>query len=118
MMVAIAILGIALGGLYEAAGGATRNVRADERYAYAVELARSVLAEHGQIPVEGVDKAGETEGGFLWQVASRPASIDRGGLREGTLQEIEVTVAWADGYRDRRVRLQSVVEGYVPRGRF
>jgi len=34
-MVAISILGIALGGLYSAASGATRNVRADERYAFA-----------------------------------------------------------------------------------
>ena len=42
-MVAISILGIALGGLYSAASGATRNVRADERYAFAVELGRSLM---------------------------------------------------------------------------
>ena len=62
-MVAIAILGIALGGLYSAASGATRNVRADERYAYAVELGRSLLADHNQIPRSGVRDSGVTAGG-------------------------------------------------------
>ena len=42
MVVAIAILALALAALYQAAGGATRNVRSDEKYAYGVELARSL----------------------------------------------------------------------------
>lgn len=111
MMVAIAILGIALGGLYQAASGATRNVRADERYAFAVELARSIMADNSQIPRSGVNREGLTAGGFKWSVVSRPAPTGRSGLLPGTLQEIEVEVSWADGLRDRRVQLASVVEG-------
>ena len=42
MIVAMAILGLALGALYQAASGATRNVRSDEKYAYGVELARTL----------------------------------------------------------------------------
>ena len=44
MVVAISILGLTLGALYQAVSGATRNVRTDEKYAYGVELARSLLA--------------------------------------------------------------------------
>ena len=44
VLVAITILALALAVLYQAASGATRNVRSDEKYAYGVELARSLLA--------------------------------------------------------------------------
>lgn len=111
MMVAIAVLGIALSSLYSAASGATRNVRADERYAYAVELGRSLLAQHSPAPSSGLDASGITEGGFKWSVIARPAQTGRSGLEPGALQEIEVVVSWADGLRDRRIQLDSVVEG-------
>jgi len=114
MMVAMAILGVALGGLYEAASSATRSVRADERYAYAVELARSLLANNSHVPYAGVSDQGVTEGGFTWQVSSQPAQTGRSDLQIGLLQSISVTVSWADGLRDRRVRLESVVEGIPP----
>tara|TARA_Y100000385_G_C12776703_1_gene501688 strand:- start:210 stop:632 length:423 start_codon:yes stop_codon:yes gene_type:complete len=110
-MVAISILGMALGGLYSAASGATRNVRADERYAFAVELGRSLLADNVQVPRSGMNNAGVTAGGFKWTVAARPAPLGRSGLDQGALQEIEVIVRWADGLRDRSIRLDSVVEG-------
>ena len=110
-MVAISILGIALGGLYSAASGATRNVRADERYAFAVELGRSLLADNNQVPKLGMSSKGVTAGGFKWSVTTRPAPLGRSGLSEGALQEIEVVVSWADGQRDRKIQLDSVVEG-------
>lgn len=118
MMVAIAILGIALGGLYQATSAATRNVRADERYAYAVELARSLVTEHVRVPMEGVSRAGVTDGGFRWSVAASPADIGRAGLQAGTLQNLVVEVSWGDGTRDRRVQLHTVVEGYNAGGGF
>ena len=112
-MVAIAMLGLALGALYSAASGATRNVRAQERYAYAVELGRSLLADHIQVPRAGLSQSGVTEGGFRWSVTSRPAATGRSGLEPGALQDIEIVISWADGLRDRRIRLDSVVEGIV-----
>src|SRR5690606_40398158 len=45
-LVAMVILALSLGALYQAAAGATRNVRVDERYTYAVQIAQSLLAEH------------------------------------------------------------------------
>ena len=110
-MVAISILGIALGGLYSAASGATRNVRADERYAFAVELGRSLLADNVQVPRTGMSDNGVTAGGFKWSVSTSPAALGRSGLGEGALQEIAIVVSWADGLRDRKIQLHSVVEG-------
>lgn len=109
---AISILALALASLYQAAGGATRNVRTDEKYAYAVELAQSVLANNGMVPVSGVSAHGETEGGFQWRVQSSPVDLRRTSLPAGSLQEIEVVVAWADGRKQRQVVLNSVVEGF------
>lgn len=111
MVVAIAILGLALGALYQAAGGATRNVRIDEKYAYGVELARSLLAAHTPAPAQGVSQRGETEGGFAWRVDTRPINLERTSLASASLQEIEVGVSWVDGGKRREVVLDSVVEG-------
>ena len=114
MVVAIAILGLALGALYQAAAGATRNVRIDEKYAYGVELARSLLAANSPAPAQGVSQSGETEGGFAWRVATRPINLERTSLAGVSLQEIEVGVSWVDGGKRREVVLASVVEGLRP----
>ena len=111
LMVAITILALALGALYRAAGGATRNVRTDEKYAYSVELARSLLAENAMVPVSGVSARGETAGGFQWRVDTHPVNFQRTSLPVGSLHEIEVGVAWVDGSKRREVVLNSVVEG-------
>lgn len=111
MVVAIAILGMSLGALYQAVGGATRNVRTDERYAYGVELARSLLANSAVVPAAGLEAAGETQGGFAWQVTTSPVDISASSLPAGALQQIQVTVAWEDGRKRREVVLHSVVGG-------
>ncbi|MEP6389142.1 MAG: prepilin-type N-terminal cleavage/methylation domain-containing protein [Halioglobus sp.] len=113
MVVAIAILGLALGALYQAAGGATRNVRTDERYAYATELAQSLLANHTRVPAQGVSERGETAGGFVWEVVTRPVEGREGRERRAStaLHEIQVIVAWSEGLRSPEVVLNSVVEG-------
>ena len=114
MVVAIAILALALGALYQAASGATRNVRADEKYAYGVELARSLLAANARVPADGVSDSGETEGGFSWRVSTRPVDLQRTSMAAVSLHEIEVGVSWEDGGRLREVVLNSVVEGILP----
>jgi general secretion pathway protein I len=111
MMVAISILALALAALYQAASGATRNVRTDEKYAYSVELARSLLAENAMVPVSGVSARGETAGGFQWRVDTHAVILQRTSLPVGSLHEIEVGVSWIDGSKRREVVLNSVVEG-------
>jgi general secretion pathway protein I len=111
MMVAIAILALALGSLYQAASGATRNVRAGERYAYGVELARSLLANNVIVPERGLNSSGETSAGYSWHVVSTPRQGGRNNRIESQLQDLEVSVSWFDGSKKRSVVLHSVVEG-------
>jgi general secretion pathway protein I len=111
MLVAISILGLSLGALYQATGGATRNVRIDEKYAYGVELARSVLANNAMVPQAGVRRQGETDGGFSWSVEARPRNGQRNANRDSGLLYIEVVVSWFDAGKRREVVLNSVVEG-------
>ncbi len=111
MVVAMAILALSLGALYRAAGGATKAVAVDERYAYAVELARSVLANNAYVPEGGVNESGKTSGGFNWQVSAAPRVSATEGLPEGALQNITVTVSWRDGRKTREVKLLSIAEG-------
>ena len=110
MLVAISILGLALGVLYQGVSGAARNMRGDERYAYGVELARSLLADNAVISRAGVNSSGETSGGFRWQVRSAPLGAQPGRVTAESLHALEASVAWDDGSRRRRVVLHSVVE--------
>ena len=112
MMVAISILSLALGSLYQAASGATRNVRTSERYAYGVELARSLLADNGVVPAGGTQKAGKTDGGYDWRVETRPINLARTDMGSTKLHEIEIGVAWFDGSKRREIVLNSVVPGH------
>ena len=112
MVVAVAILGFSLGALYQSVAGATRIVRIDEKYAYSVELARSLLAANAAVPLAGMNKSGETSGGFSWLVQASPIAMPEGSaLQGGLLQQIEVSVSWNDGDKTRVVALQSVVAG-------
>lgn len=112
MVVAVAILGISLGALYQAAGGATRTVAIDEKTAYAVELARSLLANHAIVPLGGMEESGETGGRFQWSVSAVPIELEEESpLAAGLLQHVNVVVRWNDAGRERKIALESVVAG-------
>ena len=111
MVVAISILALSLSVMYQAVSGATRNARTDERHAYAVELARSLLARHTVIARSGVNRQGETAGGFAWAVASQSLPPRSALPDPGTLQQLEIVVSWRDGSKRREVMLNSIVEG-------
>ena len=112
MMVAISILALSLGAIYQSTSGATRNVRVDEKYAYSVELARSLLADNAMVPASGLRSRGETEGGFSWQIVAQPIGGQRKMDAGGVLMDIEVVVSWVDGMKQHQVALYSVVEGF------
>jgi len=77
-----------------------------------VELARSLLAVNSQVSLEGMNRAGETEGEFQWRVVARPVNLEENlRMPSGRLQALAVTVSWRDGGRRRSVTLDSVVAG-------
>ena len=116
MVVAVAILGMSLAALYRAAGGATRIVGIDEKTAYGVELARSLVANHAVVSIDGMSETGETGGGFTWSVVAQPAVLaEESPLTEGILQHLRVVVTWSDAGKEREVALESVVAGQETR---
>ena len=58
MLVALVVLSLSLGALYQAAMGATRNVRVAAEYVDAVMLAESMLADHSYVVAENYAASG------------------------------------------------------------
>jgi len=109
MIVALAILGIAMGALYQAVGGASRIVQTGERYAYAVSIAESLLAEHSQVSDGGIELSGETGGDYHWTVVASPLP-DNSNPPVASLMDIRIVVSWGE-YNPRTFELRSVVAG-------
>lgn len=109
MVVAMAILGISLGVLYQAVGGASRIVQTSERYAYAVTIAESLLADNAVVPDVGLALSGETGGDYRWSVDAKPVSSDDD-LQPVQLMAIRIEVVWGDA-KIGRYELNSIVAG-------
>ncbi|WP_020208130.1 type IV pilus modification PilV family protein [Gilvimarinus chinensis] len=104
MVVAVAILGISLGMLYQAAGGAVRGVSAAEDHSYAIIMAQSLLAAHSSVPPDGLSGKGQTDDGFSWELSTRP--VLRADGQEVQLKYLDVWVRWG---RNKEVHLPTVV---------
>jgi general secretion pathway protein I len=118
-LVAMVILALSLGALYQAAAGATRNVRVDERYTYAVQIAQSLLAEHPFVQPDGISVSGEM-GDFQWRLSSSvyAAGVQAAapGVEAATLPVLHQLVAlvrW-EGVDGREVSLTTLVPEWVP----
>ena len=107
MLVALVILSISLGMLYQAVAGATRSVRIDRDYNHAVILAESVLANYQVLPAGGVQDEGEAEG-YRWSVQSEPLDEDIETAAYLGLYQLDVVVTWGDP-GGRQVALTTIV---------
>lgn len=99
MLVALVILSISLGVLYQAATGATRNVRVAAEYTDAVILAESMLADQSYVTQENYSASGQFQA-FQWSLSSWPVPYDDGldpeerGITADPLQFLQVVVSW------------------------
>ncbi len=111
MLVSIVLLAMSLGALYHAVGGAMRAVGTDEKYVYAVELARSLVALNTLVEPDSTQQ-GETEGGFIWEVRAQSIQTESNkALPAKQLQGLRVQVQWSDTGKKRSIVLESVVAG-------
>jgi general secretion pathway protein I len=114
MLVAMVVLSLSLGVLYQAAIGATRNVRVAAEYTEAVMLAESMLADNSYITDEAYSNAGRF-GQYDWVVNSWPAPLDDGlspkerGMAPQALQHLQVVVSWPGRNTPRTLDLLTVV---------
>jgi len=115
MLVALVVLSLSLGVLYQAATGATRNVRIAAEYTDAVMLAESMLVEHSHVTEENLSVSGQFKI-FQWTVSSWPALYDDGrnpekhAVAATPLQYLQVVVSWPGrGGAAREIDLMTVV---------
>lgn len=115
MMVAMVVISLSLGVLYQAVTGATRNVDVAGEYLEATMLAESLLNEFA-LPLEtDLAQAGAFQS-YSWSVMTLPAPLAQGNLAaeaEGftptPLRLVSVVVSWPGGAADRQVQLSTVV---------
>ena len=114
MLVALVVLSLSLGALYQAATGATRNVRVAAEYVDAVMLAESMLADHSYVSEENYSASGSF-GDYVWRVRSWPADYEDGlqpeqrAVAPAELQYLEVVVSWPGRNAPRNLDLLTVV---------
>jgi general secretion pathway protein I len=76
IIVALAILAVALGALFEAFSGGLRATAAVGRQAATVMLAQSLLDRIGQdIPLAAGEQAGVSEDGLRWSIVIAPSPL-------------------------------------------
>jgi general secretion pathway protein I len=112
MLVALAIMGMSLGLLYRASGGAVRNVGTVEHLQRAILVAQSVRELHDSVPQQGWNEAGRSAG-YAWQVRSTPHDATTPGAAPAAslvrLHEIQILVTWDDAGRTREFELLTLL---------
>ena len=113
MLVALVILSLSLGSLYQSTTAAIRNVSVANQYTRATMLAESMLASASDLRTEEASVSG-TFDIYRWETTAWPAENplalgNEAGLRGAALQYVRVTVSWPGGQSDRKVSLLTVV---------
>ena len=113
LLVAFVIMAFSLGMLYQASGGTVRNLGDVESHQRAVILARSILNSRDAVPELGWNEGGESAG-FAWRVSSAPFTGGISDSRVPLLQEVQITVEWADRRGARRLELKTLLPQLAP----
>ena len=119
VLVALTILGLVLGTLFQVFSGGLRNVAAAERYVRAAVIADSKLAAVGrEIPLEPGRESGGRQGEYAWAVAITPyqATGDATKAENAAVQLYRVTVSvrWAHVLGERQVTIDTLMNGSKP----
>jgi len=123
VVVALTITGLAIVGLFQAAGGGLLAVNTAGRTEEAVQRAQSHLATVGRsaalIQGEFTDDDG---GGYRWRLRARPVATRQVAARDGnltaaaTLFDVEVAISWPGRRGERSVVLKTMRLGAPARG--
>ncbi len=116
VVVALAIAGLALVGLFRAGSGGLFSVDTAARAEEAVQRAQSHLAAVGRDAalVEG-ELTGDDGGGYRWTIRVRPVSARQAPAQDGTsaaatitLFDVEVAISWPAYAGERSVVLRTL----------
>ena len=101
MLVALVILSLSLGALYQGATRAIQNTSVADQYTRAVMLAESMIASSNYVTAERASISGGFEI-YTWEARSWPADISDNTEADAPvigqpLQYLSVTVTWPGG---------------------
>jgi general secretion pathway protein I len=112
IMVALAIAGFALAGLFRAGSGGMLAADAAGHVDEAIERAQSHLAAFGRIAaITPGETEGDDGGGYRWQLRARKLAawqVGVGATAATTLFEVEIVISWKAGGGRRSVVLSSL----------
>lgn len=114
VLVALSIMAFGLAALYQVSGGSVKAVHDDERYTYAIVLARSLLDRQQTLPTPGWSDTGTTEDGFHWRITSTP--LEGQAAAPPPLHQVRIDVGWPDGRKERHVTLHTILPERPPAG--
>lgn len=115
-LVALAVLAIALGVIYQIFGTSLRNMQYSRDYSYAQMLAESKLSELSKgVPVKAGTWGGDFNNKYSWvmDVAQAPATSEDGGDVVDKYR-VDFVVRWSAGNSQRTISLRTyrlAVEG-------
>lgn len=112
VLVALSIMAFGLAAIYQVSGSSVKAMHDDERYTYAIVLARSLLDRQQTLPTPGWRDSGTTEDGFHWRITSTP--IESQAEPPPPLHEVRIDVGWPDARRDRHVTLYTILPERPP----
>lgn len=108
-LVALAVLAIALGVIYQIFGTSLRNMQYAKDYSYAQMLAESKLSELSKgIPVKEGAYEGEFNDKYSWQMDVAPLPvISEDGDDEVDKFRVDFSVSWNAGKRTQMITLRT-----------
>lgn len=115
LLVALSIMAMALGLLYQASTGALRGVGDLDMEERANLLAQSILESRDAVPMAGWRESGRAAG-MGWQVSASPyeTPVARSAPAVPRLHEVRVVVEWESRRGQRRLELHTLLPQQRP----
>lgn len=115
LLVALSIMAMALGLLYQASTGALRGVGDLDMEERANLLAQSIVEARDAVPAAGWKESGSAAG-MAWRVSSAPyeTTVGRDAPTVPRLHEVSVVVQWDSRRGQRRVELHTLLPQQRP----
>lgn len=108
VLVALSIMALSLGILYQAAGGGVRGSYEADRRVYALTFAHSLLNSRSVVQEGGFDESG-VENGMVWRLTAVPFPTGSEQMPGWMLYRVEAIVIWGEGGHAKEVRLASLL---------
>jgi general secretion pathway protein I len=116
ILVALAILSVTLGALYQTFSASLSYQTTAAREAQGISIAQSLLARVGaDMPAKAGEFSGDAGDGFAWQLTITPVDVPAGAPVMPV--EVKVSVAWQTGAAAHSIMLHStrlVARAVVP----